>query len=60
MRRVIGRWYEEEVINNGNFKNYSSKEIPQSDVFTNDTFKKNKGVYDILKNWYRKKLKRLK
>lgn len=56
MRRVIGRWYEEEGINNGNFKNYSSKEIPQSDIFV----KRNKGVYDILKNWYRKKLKRLK
>ena len=56
MRRVIGRWNEENVTSRGSFKKYSSKEIPQGDIFV----KRNKGIYDILKNWYRNKLKRLK
>ena len=56
MRRVIGRWNEENVTSRGSFKKYSSKEIPQDDIFV----KRNKGIYDILKNWYRNKLKRLK
>ena len=56
MRRVIGRWNEENGTARGSFKKYSSKEIPQDDIFV----KRNKGIYDILKNWYKNKLKRLK
>jgi len=56
MRRVIGRWNEENGTARGSFKKYSSKEIPQGDIFV----KRNKGIYDILKNWYRNKLKRSK
>jgi hypothetical protein len=56
MRRVIGRWNEENGTARGSFKKYLSKEIPQGDIFV----KRNKGIYDILKNWYRNKLKRSK
>jgi len=56
MRRVIGRWNEENGTARGSFKKYLSKEIPQGDTFV----KRNKGIYDILKNWYRNKLKRSK
>lgn len=49
LRRVIGRWYEEQGISNGAFKNYSSNEIQQSSPF----LPQNKKRRNILKRIFR-------
>jgi hypothetical protein len=52
MRRVIGRWYEEQGTYSGSFKNYASNEIPQGSPFKN-----RRSWRDMFKNFFNRKKK---
>ena len=59
MRRVIGRWNEENGNARGTFKQYASNEIPQSNMFVNKPYNKKKqsAIRRILNNFLKKRKK---
>ena len=52
MRRVVGRWQEDNAKSNGSFKYYASNEIEPTSPFNNPNWKY--GLKDRIKAYLRK------